>query len=264
MTTGNTTGISYAREGAIGRILIDRPDERNMLLPDALAALKEIAGDLARDHDTHVVVITGSGTDYFSAGLLNPDLKLAMGKEGVLDLVALANATFDAVEALPQIVIAAINGDIRAGAVELALACDIRIAADHVKLAMPEAIWGGFPGAGAPVRLPGVVGHGRAIELIATGREIDAGEMERYGLVERLVPSDKLADAVDELVGQMAANGPLALRGAKRIARLRHEPGFAAARELSDTLRHAFEWTADADEGVAAHKEGRPARFTGR
>lgn len=264
MTTGKPTGIAYTSEGAVARILIDRPDERNMLLPDALAELKTIAANLERDREVHVVVITGSGTEYFSAGLLNPDLKLAMGKEGVLDLVALANATFDAVEALPQVVVAAINGDIRAGAVELALACDIRIAADHVKLAMPEAIWGGFPGAGAPVRLPGVVGHGRAIELIATGREIDARDMERYGLVERLAPSGQFGAAVDDLVGHMAANGPLALRGAKRIARLRHEPGFAAARALSDTLRQAFEWTADADEGVAAHKEGRPARFTGR
>jgi enoyl-CoA hydratase/carnithine racemase len=264
MNTGITTGITYASEGAVARILIDRPDERNMLLPDALAALKDMAAALERDREVQVVVITGAGRDDFSAGLLNPDLKLAIGKEGVLELVALANATFDAVEALPQIVIAAINGDIRAGAVELALACDIRIAADHVTLAMPEAKWGGFPGAGAPVRLPGVVGHGRAIELIATGREIDAGEMERYGLVERLVPFDQLTEAVDELVGQLTANGPLALRGAKRIARLRHEPGFAAARELSDALRHAFEWTADADEGVAAHRENRTPRFTGR
>jgi len=259
-----SSGIEYSREGAVARILIDRPGERNMMLPDALEALKAIVAELDRDREVHVVVITGSGTDYFSAGLLNPDLKLAMGKEGVLDVVALANAAFDAVEALPQVVIAAINGDIRAGAVELALACDIRIAADHVKLAMPEARWGGFPGAGAPVRLPGVVGHGRAIELIATSREIDAGEMERYGLVERVVPSAELSSTVDELVGQLTANGPLALRGAKRIARLRHEPGFAAARELSDTLRNAFEYTADADEGVAAHREGRPARFTGR
>jgi len=264
MTTAMTTGITYSSEGAVAGILIDRPDERNMLLPDALAALKDIAAKLERDRDIHVVVITGSGREYFSAGLLNPDFKLAMGKDGVLELVALANATFDAIEALPQVVIAAINGDIRAGAVELALACDIRIAADHVKLAMPEAKWGGFPGAGAPVRLPGVVGHGRAIELICTGREIDAHEMERFGLVERLASSGKLGEVVDELVGQMAANGPLAIRGAKQIARLRHEPGFAAARELSDTLRQAFEWTADADEGVAAHKEDRRPRFTGR
>jgi len=259
-----TTGIAYSSDGAVARILIDRPGERNMLLLDALAALKDIAGRLEGDREVHVVVITGAGTEYFSAGLLNPNLKLAMGKEGVLELVALANATFDAIEALPQVVIAAINGDIRAGAVELALACDIRIAAEHAKLAMPEAKWGGFPGAGAPVRLPGVVGHGRAIELIATGREIDAVEMERYGLVERVAPSAQLSSAVEGLVGQLTANGPLALRGAKRIARARHAPGFAAARELSDELRHAFEWTADADEGVAAHREDRQPRFTGR
>ena len=108
-------------------------------------------------------------------GLLNPEIRGSLPKNEVLDFVFLANRVFDAVEALPQIVIAAINGTVMAGAVELALACDIRLVADHAKLSMPEAKWGGFPGAGGPVRLPMVVGHGHAMDLIGTGREIDAG-----------------------------------------------------------------------------------------
>jgi enoyl-CoA hydratase/carnithine racemase len=93
-------------------------------------------------------------------------------KEEILDLVRIANRLYDAIEALPQIVIAAFNGAARAGAAELSLACDIRLAATHATFRLPEALWGGFPGAGGPVRLPGIVGRARALELICTGREI--------------------------------------------------------------------------------------------
>src|SRR5205814_57550 len=126
-------------------------------------------------------------------------------KDDVLRIVFLANKAYDAIEALPQIVIAALNGGLRAGAVELALACDIRVAAAHVRMAMPEAKWGGFPGAGAPVRLPALVGRSRALELIATGREIDAAEMARLGLVEHVYPSPDFATSLDRLVADIAA-----------------------------------------------------------
>ena len=89
---------------------------------------------------------------------------------------------FDRIEALPQMTIAALNGITRAGAAELTLACDLRIAAAHATFAVPEAKWGGFPGAGAPVRLPMIVGRARALELICTARELNAQEMLRYGL----------------------------------------------------------------------------------
>jgi enoyl-CoA hydratase/carnithine racemase len=259
-----TNGIVYRSDAPVARILIDRPEEGNMLSPEVLGSLKDIAARLKGDREIRVVVIVGAGAEYFSAGILNPELKISLGKERVLEVVALANETFDAIEALPQVVIAGINGQVRAGAVELALACDIRVAAEHVRLAMPEAKWGGFPGAGAPVRLPEIVGYGRALELICTGREIDAQEMERIGLVERLVPSGALEAALAALAGEIAGNGPLAIRGAKQIMGVRREQGFRAARALSDALRHAFEWTADADEGVAAHRENRQPRFTGR
>ena len=142
--------------------------------------------------------------------------------------------------------------------------CDIRIAAEHSRLSLPEAKWGGFPGAGAPVRLPMVVGHARALELICSAREIDAAEMERIGFVQSVVPKGDIPGALTAMAAGFLANGPLALRGAKRIMQARLEPGFAAARRLSDQLRAEFEWTADADEGAAAHMEGRAARFTGR
>jgi len=169
-----------------------------------------------------------------------------------------------AIEALPQIVIAALNGFARAGGAELALACDIRLAAAHATMAYPEAGWGSFPGAGAPYRLASIVGRGRALELICTSRVIDASEMERLGLVQGVYPADRLGETTRDLAERIAAAGPLATRGAKRIMGARLDPGLTAARELSDALRYAIEWSDDVDEGIAAQRDGRVPRFTGR
>ena len=196
-------------------------------------------------------------------GILNPAVRATYTKDQILELVRVANRLYDAIEALPQIVIAALNGAARAGAAELALACDIRLAAAHATFALPEALWGGFPGASGPVRLPALVGRARALEIICTGRELDAAEMERLGLVLAVHSAELLPEA-HALAARIGASGPLAVRGAKRIMNVRAPSGFTAARALSDALRHALEWSRDVDEGMAAHCEGRAPRFTGR
>jgi enoyl-CoA hydratase/carnithine racemase len=258
------TGFDFRIEGRIAKIVLDRPENQNLLSQDLLLSLRTVAGDLAANPDIQVLTIIGEGTECFSTGILTPALRGRLAKDHVLELIRLANETFDAIEALPQIVIAGLNGYVRAGAVELILACDIRIAGDHVRLSSPEAKWGGFPGVGAPVRLPNIIGAGRTLELLCTGREIDAAEMARIGLVERLVPKDGIHAEIDRLANAIAENGPLATRGSKRIVRSRKESGFRAARELSDALRAALERTHDVDEGIAAVREGRRPHFTGR
>jgi enoyl-CoA hydratase/carnithine racemase len=131
-------------------------------------------------------------------------------------------------------------------------------------MALPEASWGSFPGAGAPYRLASIVGRARALELICTSRTVDAPEMERIGLVQNVYASDRMMQEAGALAARIAAAGPLATRGAKRIMATRLEPGLSSARELSDALRYAIEWSDDVDEGIAANREGRPPRFTGR
>jgi len=192
----------------------------------------------AGDAETQAVVLTGRGSEFFSMGILNPAVRAGYTKDQILELLRTANRLYDALEALPQIVIAALNGAARAGAAELSLACDIRLAAAHATFALPEALWGGFPGAGGPVRLPMLVGRARALEIMCTGRELDAA--------------------------RIAASGPLATRGAKRIVTTRLAAGFGEAPSLSDALRYALEWSCDVDEGMLAHREGRAPRFTGR
>jgi enoyl-CoA hydratase/carnithine racemase len=257
-------GLRASRDAGVLTLTIDRPDDQNRLSPELVGRFEALVQQLREDTATNVVVITGAGTGVFSFGLLNPVIRAGMAKEDVVALVRRGNRLFDAIESLPQIVIAALNGAVVAGGGELALACDLRYASAQATLQMPEATWGGFPGAGAPVRLPQLVGKARALEWICTGRKVDATEMERVGLVQGLFPPEGLVAAVDGIARTIAASGPLAVRGAKRIVNARLEPGFAAARDLSDALRHALEWSDDVDEGIAAHREGRKPVFTGR
>src|SRR6058998_3292178 len=252
------------RDGRIATITIDRPADQNRLTRDVLLGLEAFVHDLAGDAETQAVVLTGAGTEFFSMGILSPSVRAGYTKEQVLELVRIANRLYDALETLPQIVIAALNGAARAGAAELSLACDIRLAAAHATFALPEALWGGFPGAGGPVRLPAIVGRARALEIICTGRELDAAEMERLGLVLGVYPEERLLPEARALAARIGASGPIATRGAKRIMNARMVSGFTAARTLSDALRHALEWSHDIDEGMVAHREGRTPRFSGR
>jgi enoyl-CoA hydratase/carnithine racemase len=256
--------VLVRRDGRVAVITLDRPDDQNRLTREVLLRLQALVDELARDDETQAVVLTGGGTAFFSMGILNPAVRAGYTKPQILDLVRIANRLYDAVEALPQIVVAALNGIARAGAAELALACDIRLAARHATFALPEALWGGFPGAGGPVRLPMLVGRARALEIMCTGRELDAAELERLGLVLAVHPGERLLPEAVELAQRIAASGPLATRGAKRIVGTRLHAGFGEARTLSDTLRHALEYSHDVDEGMAAHREGRPPHFTGR
>lgn len=261
MTAGE---VGVRRDGGVVTVTIDRQADQNRLTREVLGVLEAIVHELAGDDEAQAVVLTGGGSEFFSMGILNPVVRARYTKPQVLDMVRAANRVYDAVEALPQIVIAALNGIARAGAAELSLACDIRLAAAHATWALPEALWGGFPGAGGPVRLPALVGRARALEIICTGRELDAAELERLGLVLAVHPGDRLLAEAQALAARIAASGPIATRGAKRIVRTRLNAGFGEARSLSDTLRYALEYSVDVDEGMLAHREGRPPRFTGR
>lgn len=256
--------VRLERDGRVVVVTIDRPADQNRLTREVFAALEEVVRGLAADEDAQVLVITGGGSEFFSMGILSPAVRTHYSKAEVLELVRTANRLYDALETLPQIVIAALNGAARAGAAELSLACDIRLAAAHATFALPEARWGGAPGAGGPVRLPALVGRARALEILCTGRELDAAEMERVGLVLAVHPADRLLPEARALAARIAASGPLAVRAAKRIVSTRLLSGFGEARTLSDALRHAFEWSQDVEEGAAAHREGRAPRFTGR
>src|SRR3989454_7539728 len=200
--------IRVERDGRVVTIILDRPADQNRLTRDVLLGLQQVVDRLGGDDEAQAVVITGGGREFFSMGILNPTVRASYTKEQILEMVRLANRLYDAIETLPQIVIAALNGAARAGAAELSLACDIRLAAAHATFALPEALWGGFPGAGGPVRLPAIVGRARALELIGTGPTIDAGEMERLGLVLGGDPQGGFLPQARALAARIGASGP--------------------------------------------------------
>jgi enoyl-CoA hydratase/carnithine racemase len=256
-------GIELLRDGGLIQIFIAREDDMNRINWDVLQRLLNICNSLKEDPTSNVCVISGKGPDIFSFGLLNPELRASLSKSEVVKLVRFANEVFNSIESLPQITIAAINGKVIAGGFELALSCDLRYAARHSIMRMPEASWGGFPGAGAPVRLPMIVGAAKAIELICTCSEINAPEMERLGIVQAVYNKEDFMNQVLTIAQKINANGPLAIKGAKNIIRQRLMSGFNEASELSKVLRHSLEWSDDVAEGISAHSQKRIPQFKG-
>jgi enoyl-CoA hydratase/carnithine racemase len=256
--------IRVTREEKIAVITLNRPEDGNRWRKDMLYAFEPVVDALHQDEETQVVIIRGAGEEYFSWGAFDPAIRGAMDKQEIVDFVLRGSRLRDSLELLPQIVIAALNGKARGNGVELALACDLRYTSDRATISFPEADMGGIPGGGGPARLPAVVGHARALELLCTGREVGADEMVRIGFALAAYPHARFMDEVMKVARTIAGKGPIALRGAKRISQTRLGPGLAEARRMSDALRAKLEWSHDVDEAIAAHREGRRPRFTGK
>jgi enoyl-CoA hydratase/carnithine racemase len=256
--------LLVAREERIAVITLNRPEEGNRWRKETLFAFEPIVEALHKDEETQVVIVRGAGDDYFSWGAFDPAIRGAMDKQEIVDFVLRGARLRDSLELLPQIVIAALNGKARGNGVELALACDMRFASDRATISFPEADMGGIPGGGGPARLPAVVGRARALELLCSGREVGAEEMVRIGFALAVYPHRSFMDEVMAFARHISEKGPIALRGAKRIAHARLAPGLKEARQLSDELRAKLEWSHDVDEAIAAHRESRKPRFTGR
>jgi len=256
--------VLLARDGRLAVITLNRPEDGNRWRKEMLFAFEPVVAALHEDEEAQVVVIRGAGDEYFSWGAFDPAIRGAMDKQEIVDFVLRGARLRDSLELLPQIVIAALNGKARGNGVELALACDMRFTSDRATISFPEADMGGIPGGGGPARLPSVVGRARALELLCSGREVGAEEMVRIGFALAAYPHARLMDEVMTFARHISEKGPIALRGAKRIAHTRLAPGLKEARQLSDELRAKLEWSHDVDEAIAAHRESRKPRFTGR
>lgn len=256
--------VLVGREGRIVTITLNRPEEHNRWSREMLYAFEPVVEALHTDEEAQVVVIRGAGGEYFSWGAFDPAIRGSMPKQALVDFVLRGARLRDSLERVPQIVIAAINGKARGNGVELSLACDMRLVSDRATISFPEADMGGFPGGGGPARLPSVVGRARALELLCSGREAGAEEMVRIGFALAAYPHERLMDEVMKFARHISGKGPIALRGAKRIVHTRLAPGLREARELSDEMRAKLEWSHDVDEAIAAHREGREPRFTGK
>jgi enoyl-CoA hydratase/carnithine racemase len=249
-------------EGRVARITLDRPPA-NSYDPAFLEELDEAIGQAAKA-GVAVGVVRSASAKFFSAGA---DVKgfLERSADDNMAMVRRAHQVFDRFAAEAPVFVAAIAGHALGGGYEIALACDIRVAAQgSYRLGLPEVTLGLLPGTGGTQRLPRLIGRGLALELMATGRTVTPEEAERLGMVDRLVPAEELDRTVDELAAALAGGAPLAVAAAKRAV---HQ---GLDRPLADGLRAELDQLAplfaseDAREGMMAFTEKRPPRYTGR
>jgi enoyl-CoA hydratase len=248
-------------DGPIATLTFDRPAVRNALNLETVNECHAALRDLAERRELGVLILTGAGEAAFVSGADINEMRLRTRDEG---LAAINSSLFAAVERFPRPTIAAVNGYALGGGCELALACDIRIAADHARFGQPELGLGIIPGAGATQRLPRIVGLGHAKHLILTGEIIDARHALVIGLVSAVVPRAELLPKAREIAAQILRQGPLAARLAKLAlnasARVDLDSGLLIE-TLAQTICYESE---DKAEGTAAFLEKRKPKFTGR
>ncbi len=255
--------VRLERRGRAAWLTLDRPEAANALNRPTLDLLRSHLAALREDDATWVVVFTGAGDKAFCAGA---DLKERRGftEEQVADFVRTIRATMDDVAALPQPTVAALNGVAFGGGMELALACDLRVADPRARMGLTETSLGIIPGAGGCVRLPRLVGLARAKELILLARRLDAEEALGLGLLHRLSAPGDVVDAAEEMVEELLRNAPLALRAAKAAVDGSLDLPLAEALELEAACYARIVPTEDRLEALAAFAEKRPPRFRGR
>jgi enoyl-CoA hydratase/carnithine racemase len=271
MPNGDFRTIRYERQGGVGTLTLARPGKRNAQNPLMWQELARLGAELRPDETLRCLVVAAEGP-VFSAGI---DLAEGMaellgtwadraGDERSLAEATAAAGTFSWIPELGCASVAAVRGHAYGAGLQLALACDFRIFADDTKVGLPETRFGLLPDMGATVRLPRIVGEARARELILLGEVIDANEARRIGLANRVVPDRDLEAAAAELAGRLAAQPPLAVRGARQAidAAWYRDPQESVQLALEAQLRCLL--SEDFKEARQAMAEGRPPHWQGR
>lgn len=258
--------VDLAIAGGVATVTLNRPDRMNSLnaqLKRELAQVLALLADPAAG--VRVVIFTGAGDRAFCAGA---DIKERSGEAIPAPRFYFhqkkAQDLFTAIENLEQPTIAAINGVALGGGAELALACDLRLAAEGARIGLPEARLGMIPLGGGTQRLPRLIGAARAKEMVFTGEPLDADAALAVGLVNRVVPADGLMDACRALAGKIAAMPPLAVTFAKRAINAGMQTDIASAMEFELYAGCILNDSEDRQEGMRAFVEKRPPVFKGR
>ena len=255
--------ILYEERGHIAYATINRPDRRNAIDPATSHDLKQAFEDFKADDDAWVAILTGAGDQAFSAGadLVAMSAALSDGGEGVPMNVPFGGITRGYECWKP--IIAAINGYCLAGGLEIALSCDIRVAAEHAQFGLPEPRRAIIPAAGGTQRLPRSVPLAFAMELLLTGDRFDAQTALRFGLVSRVVPQAELMATAEAIAGRILECGPLAVRAIKQAVLRGREMSLADGLRLEGQLAGPIFGTEDAREGPRAFAEKRKPAYRG-
>ena len=246
----------------IATITLNRPEAANAFSKQMLFELQETLAGIKFDQTIRTVIITGSGEKVFCAGA---DLKerSTMSTVEVRQTVSLIRHVVDEVEIMPIPVIAAINGAAFGGGLELALACDIRVAADTAKVGLTETSLAIIPGAGGTQRLPRLIGTGKAKELIYTAKRVDAFEAKELGIIEHVVPIEELFNKALEIATKITENGPIAVSQAKQAINKGIEVDLQTGLEIEKMAYAITIPTKDRIEGLTAFKEKRKPVYKG-
>jgi enoyl-CoA hydratase/carnithine racemase len=264
--------ISLERDGGVVRLTLNRPEKLNAQTVAMWHHLALLGAELAADETIRVLVVGGAGRS-FSAGIdittfSTPAAAPAAGADGAssdgIDGILAIQRAFTWLEDAPYPTIAKVQGHAFGAGMQLALACDLRIAADDVRMALLELNWGLMPDLGGTVWLPRLVGSAKALELMLTGARLPADELLALGIVNRVVPRAELDDAVDELVSELLRRPPLALRGAKAAVRGGWGETTAVGMRAAAEAQLLCLQSADFAEAGRAFVEGREPRFEGR
>lgn len=246
----------------IAMLSVNRPDKLNALDDAVIGELGEAIDEIGSRADVGGVILTGTGRAFVAGADI-----AQLSRQGPLDGKERAlrgQRIFGRFESSSKPVIAAVNGFALGGGCELAMACHIRIASEAAKFGQPETKLGIGPGYGGSQRLPRLVGRGRALQLLLTGETIDAHEAHRIGLVNRVVPADKLLQEARSMLAAILANGPLAVALCIEAVNQGQDMPLAQALDLEANHFGLLSSTSDMREGMGAFLEKRPARFTGR
>ncbi|GAB0113001.1 enoyl-CoA hydratase [Acidisoma sp. C75] len=261
MDAETLTCLILEREEGYAIIRLNRPQALNALNGQMMDEMSAVIPALDADPAVRAIILTGS-EKAFAAGA---DIKEMAGKtfaEATTEDFITRN--WEAVARCRTPVIAAVAGYALGGGCELAMMCDIILAADTARFGQPEITLGIPPGAGGTQRLPRAIGKAKAMEMILTGRMMDAAEAERAGLVSRVVPADKLMEEARAVAAKLAALSPLTTALAKELVNTAYETPLAQGIRQERRIFHAAFGTEDQKEGMAAFVEKRKARFTGR
>jgi enoyl-CoA hydratase/carnithine racemase len=250
--------VLFEKKGPLAYVTINRPERLNACDFETYGLLADIWIEFRDDPALRVAIFTGAGERAFCAG---SDIKSNYVEQGGQDP---PKSPYSVMFDLYKPIIAAINGHANGGGLEQALACDIRVAAEHAQFGLGEVRLGWLPGGGGTQRLPRLVPLGRALEMLYTGKRIGAGQALRLGLVDYVVPMSGLIAQCEEIAAEICKSAPLAVARIKRAALRGLDLPLAEGLRLERELYRQLQSTEDAREGARAFAEKRAPRWKGR
>jgi enoyl-CoA hydratase len=255
--------ILYEKGEGVATITLNRPEALNAFSKEVVEEVMQALEDAKNDENVRVVVLTGAGEKAFSAGA---DIKTMVGMNAIRarELSLMGEKLCLAFENLEKPVIAALNGYALGGGLEVAMACDLRIASENARMGQTEINFGLIPGWGGTQRLTRLIGRTKAKELVFTGRMIDAKTAEQLGIVNMVVPADKFKETVRQFALELVTRAPVAIKVAKALINKGADVSLDSAIALEREGFGVVSSTEDLQEGVKAFIEKRKPVFKGK